>query len=241
MREQLVDQLKTQVTDLERYIQYLQQKQDGLKCVKNVNGDCTCDCPIHGHSPTGIEAYNDFTAQNRKRKQASGAGVKYGSGTEADDAAKVMKRVVTLLQMITFAQFGCSSSQMNRFGTKQTGNKGTHWAEFKARLDMAVAKILEIDGEKLCNDSDYTSDSEDNVFVAGNSEKMTTAIRKDLAPAIKDLLEHGIVQIQSANRSLIVGHLLDWTCFSARNSSSSSPKRMTAWDLLVRYYHSKVG
>ena len=189
MREQLVDQLKTQVTDLERYIQYLHQKQEGLKCVKNSNGDCTCDCPIHGNSQTGIEKYSEFVAQERKRKAGRGAGVKYGSesGAEAENAAKIMKRVVTLLQMITFAQFGCNSPQMNRFDRERArkNSKGTHWGDLRARLEMAIEKIVELDREKLCNDSDYTSDSDDNVFVAGNCEKMTAAVRKDLAPALK--------------------------------------------------------
>ena len=88
MREQLVDQLKTQVTDLERYIQYLHTKQAGLKCIKDSNGACTCDCPIHGNSQTGVENYNAFIAQERKRKGSSGAGVKYGSEYSGDEARR---------------------------------------------------------------------------------------------------------------------------------------------------------
>lgn len=237
MREQLVDQLKTQVTDLERYIQYLHEKQVGLKCVKNSNGDCTCDCPLHGNSQTGIENYNEFVARGRKK-----AGVKYGSDANPEDAAKIMKRVVTLLQMITFAQFGCNSPQMNRFDQRNRSKKnakGTHWGDLKAKFELAVEKIVEIDRGMSCNDSDYTSESDDNVFTAGDSERMTAAVRKDLAPALKELLEHGIVPAPSEHRSLIVSHLLDWTCFSTRNASSS-PTKMTAWDLLVRYYYFKV-
>ena len=122
-----------------------------------------------------------------------------------EDAARIMKRVVTLLQMITFAQFGgCANTgnigkSQGNVG-KNRGNVGKNrgkqsksptdeiqYEDLREKLELAIEKMLEIKAEKLANDSDYTSDSDDNVFVAGNvrSEKMTAVVRKDLAPALK--------------------------------------------------------
>ena len=45
MKEQLVDQLKTQIQDLERFIQYLHGEGTW-------DGNCTCACPKHTNSKT---------------------------------------------------------------------------------------------------------------------------------------------------------------------------------------------
>ena len=43
-------------------------------------------------------------------------------------------------------------------------------------------------------DSDYTSDSESNPTVERN-EELTLTIRKQLAPALRDLMQHGLMPV----------------------------------------------
>lgn len=143
-------------------------------------------------------------------------------------------------------QFGCNRNQkkFERNILKKT-TKGNHWGDLRARLEVAVEHLLEINKEKFCNDSDYTSDSDDNIFSHGN-EKMTCAVRKELSVALRDLLEHGLIDFTrnpSSGSSLIVSHILDWGCFSARSSqvpTDTLNRKMTAWDLLLKYYEIKV-
>ena len=252
MKEQLVEQLKTQVTDLERFIQYL-QSSGGIgttkKCTRS-DGKCTCDCPLHGNTQTGVNTYNEFIAAERLR-QAAGSGEKGSQqASDSEEAIKMIKRVMTLLNMITFAQFGCNRLAGKKFERnilKKT-RKGSHWGDLRAKLEVAIDHVVTTNKEissKSCNDSDYTSDSDDNTFIPPSSEKITSIVRKELAVSLRDLLEHGLVDedLDSGHASsVIVTHILDWGCFPSRSSQVSSDyrRRMTAWDLILKYYEIKV-
>lgn len=253
MKEQLVEQLKTQVTDLERFIQYLQSSGGtaGLtsKC-NRTDGKCTCDCPLHGNSQTGIDTYSEFVAAERLRQAARSGGDKGSQkASDSEEAIKMIKRVMTLLNMITFAQFGCNrlgGKKFERNILKKT-SKGSHWGDMRAKLEVAIDHVVTTNKEitsKSCNDSDYTSDSDDNTFVPPSSEKITSIVRKELAVALRDLMEHGLTDDDpdSGGSSVIVTSLLDWGCFPSRSSQVSSDyrRRMTAWDLILKYYEIKV-
>lgn len=251
MKEQLVEQLKTQVTDLERYIQYLQSSEgigSARKCSRT-DGMCTCDCPLHGNSQTGIDTYSEFVAAERLRQAKRG---EKGSQKAADseEAIKMIKRVMTLLNMITFAQFGCNrlgGKKFERNILKKT-SKGFHWGDLRAKLEVAIDHVVTTNKEissKSCNDSDYTSDSDDNAVVPPSSEKITSIVRKELAVSLRDLMEHGLIDEDADSThtsSLIVTSILDWGCFPTRSSQVSSDyrRRMTAWDLILKYYEIKV-
>lgn len=250
MKEQLVEQLKTQVTDLERFIQYLQASGGiGSKKCSQTDGKCTCDCPLHGNTQTGVDTYNEFVAAERLRQARNGdKGSQQASDSE--EAIKMMKRVMTLLNMITFAQFGCNRVAGKKFERnilKKT-RKGCHWGDLRAKLEVAIDHVVTTNKEitsKACNDSDYTSDSDDNTFTPPSSEKMTSIVRKELAVSLRDLLEHGLVDEESDSShgsSVIVTHILDWGCFPTRSSHVSNDyrRRMTAWDLILKYYEIKV-
>lgn len=160
----------------------------------------------------------------------------------------MIKRVMTLLNMITFAQFGCNRSRgkkrFERNILKKT-SKGSHWGDLRARLELAIDCLLTMTKEltsKASNDSDYTSDSDDNI--PPSNEKITSTVRKELALSLRDLVEHGLVDYDDSSHgsSVIVSHILDWGCFPSRSSQvgAESQRRMTAWDLVLKYYESKV-
>lgn len=69
----------------------------------------------------------------------------------------------------------------------------------RARLEVAVSEVSEImkeatQGQSTRESEDYASDSEGAPIVMCNA-RITTAVRKKLAMAIKDLIEHGLNQV----------------------------------------------
>lgn len=224
MKEQLVSQLKTQISDLERFIQFIQgEGSDGKP-------RCTCNCPVHGkvdvlHSETSSECYAPTRKYKDQLRQA------HKESQEAQH--KILRRMLTLLHMFALTQFGCGRRGFQRNLMKRTP-KGNHWGDLRARLEVAIKQVMELASkqEPVCVDSDYTSDSEDTPVVLCN-EKLTTAVRKDLASALRDLIQHGLMQLGQSSSLVPLG------CLSLR--STNAPSLLHAWDLVLRYYEIKNG
>ena len=67
------------------------------------------------------------------------------------------------------------------------------------------------------------------------SQELTTAVRKELAVALRDLLQHGLMEVGQSSS------LVPFGCFSTRRSQpAQAPRMMHAWDLFTRYYEMKV-
>ena len=117
--------------------------------------------------------------------------------------------------------------------------KGNHWGDLRARLELAIDKILDIHHEKHSNDSDYTSDSDDSPTKLLSNERMTSAVRKELCSALRDLLQHGLIgNAPDLINENTAQSLFSWGCFSTR--SHLVPRQLHAWDVIVRYYELKV-
>ncbi|GFQ87644.1 RUN domain-containing protein 1 [Trichonephila clavata] len=218
MKEQLVSQLKTQITDLERFIEFLQGE-----ATTNGKPRCTCDCPVHRkslHAHSDSDSHSD-NGRNSMKNQNSDRSV-----------AHIVRRVLTLLQMFTITQFGCGRHRFQK-NTLKKSNKVNHWGDLRANLEVAVNEVLKhaSEQEPPFEDSDYTSDTEDVPVVQCN-EKLTTSVRKDLASAIRDLIQHGLMPIGQSSS------LVPFGCFAVQ---STAPKMMHAWDLILKYYELKNG
>ncbi|CAG0884977.1 unnamed protein product [Cyprideis torosa] len=75
-----------------------------------------------------------------------------------------------------------------------------------------------------------------------NDEKLqhelTKVVRKELAVALRDLMQHGLMPL-STSRSMV---LVPFThCFSRRSQIAQSSKMMHAWDYILKFYESKNG
>ena len=65
----------------------------------------------------------------------------------------------------------------------------------RAALEYSIATVLEVASSCLgTGDSDYTSDSESNPVVEA-SDELTLTVRKDLTPALRDLIQHGLMPV----------------------------------------------
>lgn len=102
---------------------------------------------------------------------------------------------------------------------------------------MAVARVYNLALQSdLPADSDYTSDCEETSTVVSVicNQVLTSAVRKDLATALGNLLEHGLMHVGQSQGLLSLAN-----CFSSRSSAGSG--FLTAWDLILKYYSIKNG
>ncbi|XP_014471713.1 PREDICTED: RUN domain-containing protein 1 isoform X2 [Dinoponera quadriceps] len=228
MKEQLVCQLKTQIADLERFINYLQGE------VSTETLACTCACPVHaGGSSAGPGGSASYAKRHFDRRPIE----EDGNRTRT---LNTVRKVVALLHMFLMSQLGCGSERVRRNFKK---NPVHNWRDLRTRLDIAVEHVLETIAEAQRQpdddeeedddiDNDYTSDSDS---ASHANAKLTSAVRKHLAASIRDLMQHGLTSDVLRSTSVVpfVG------CFPQRNVSSSS--FMHAWELILKYYEIKNG
>ncbi|XP_046683276.1 RUN domain-containing protein 1 [Homalodisca vitripennis] len=225
MKEQLVNQLKTQISDLERFIEFL---QGGSGTGYGNSNLCTCQCPLHERSH--VKTAKNFTAYSGRRQEPSNRqNVEMHTKT-----LNIMKRAATLLQIFARHQLGCDDHDgFSRNSLKKT-MKYNHYGDLRAQLELAVADVIELAAEPEAPvDSDYMSDSEGVTTIQCNG-KLATAVRKKLAVSIQNLIQHGLMAMGQSN-SLVpfIG------CFPPRQASAKDP--MHAWELVLKFYDMKNG
>ncbi|KAK6620145.1 hypothetical protein RUM44_006545 [Polyplax serrata] len=227
MKEQLVTQLKTQIVDLERFIEFLQGDSENWTASEAAKflgmRTCKCSCPVHSKDEEKFSSKHNVwksnTEPSRKTEEVR------------EKTLNIIRRVAALLQIFAVSQFGCGSSLV-RLNSLKKSMKVHHWGDLRARLELAVVNILALAADQEAQDSyDYSTDSE--TYISESNAKMTTAVRKQLAITIRDLMEHGLVSADVSN-SLVpfMG------CFATRSKELPS---MHAWELILRYYDIKNG
>lgn len=217
MKEQLITQLKTQITDLERFINYLQGE------VSPETLACTCACPVHSNGPT--KSYN--TKKSFQKNPAE------DNSTNLSTVGKVM----ALMHMYLMSQMGCASQRSQNVKKK---NNIYSWRDLRTRLDIAVEHVLETVAEsEYCNSKTSVNDemaynSDSDSAVNQYDAKVTTAVRKHLAVCIRDLMQHGTSTDATVNSVVpFIG------CFAQRSYSPNNS--MHAWEIILKYYEIKNG
>lgn len=162
------------------------------------------------------------------------------------------------MQVYMLQQMGCQSRQKFHKNELKKTSKGSHWGDLRAAVELAVEKVCEsakkdpiaIHGSeaKLKSGpvrsavrlSDDDEDEGDDVFI-GNGEELVAAVRKNLCPALRDLLQHGM-QLPAAAKS---GRLAAVGCFPTRSqqvpaTSAPAGTQRHAWEVILQYYQMKV-
>ena len=220
MKEQLVGQLKTQIADLERFINYLQGE------VSTETLACTCACPVHTNGAPAASSFSRKSFQNRPIDEE-----------KRTESLNTVRKVLMLLHMYVLSQLGCGSGRSRKAFKK---NSVCSWRDQRTRLDIAVEHILDIlaesehRNEEYDNDLDVEYSSDSDSPVAQSNAKVTSAVRKHLAIAIRDLVQHG--SSTDVNVSSVVPFV---GCFPQRSHTSSSS--MHAWLIVLKYYEIKNG
>uniref|UniRef100_W8BD41 RUN domain-containing protein 1 n=1 Tax=Ceratitis capitata TaxID=7213 RepID=W8BD41_CERCA len=168
MKEQLVAQLKTQITDLERFIAFLQCDTEDSK-LKTLNGSDKLD-----------EHYNSYAAKKMgekvRKKQTSpkldpieqdklnslhpntsrNAAQQSNGETLNSKAHSLLDKASLLMQMFATTHFGAKADQFQKNTLKKT-SKGNHWGDLRAQLEVDIQEVaslaatLSFDREKLAN------------------------------------------------------------------------------------------
>ncbi|XP_078736199.1 RUN domain-containing protein 1 [Lampetra fluviatilis] len=239
VKEQLVDQLKTQIRDLEMFIDFLQDEvgaplQPGIR---------QCTCPVHGQPKAGAMGTGVPTghvdAEKARQMRASGL--------------HILKRALTMLQLFAVSQFGCGATQVAGAWSTEPSDQ-QDYSPLLGRLEAAVSKVRRLalqrhpDGCSAGSGSDSDVFSEDAAAARGGSgaDDVTVAVRKDLAPALRDLLSHGLQPpLRSASGGSLV--LAPIACllpaFSPVRSSrgSAAAPGIHPWLIFKEYYDTKNG
>ncbi|XP_012527097.1 RUN domain-containing protein 1 [Monomorium pharaonis] len=237
MKEQLVSQLKTQIADLERFINYLQGE------VSTETLACTCACPVHSSGSGASSA-----TYGSKRRFEHGRPI---IDEDANTASRTrtlntVRKVVALLHMFLLSQLGCGSERVRRsFGGGNSKNPVHNWRDLRTRLDIAVEHVLETIAETSQqqqrhpdddeeDDIDYTSDSDS---ASHANARLTSAVRKHLATSVRDLMQHGLTADVTRTGSSVVPFV---ACFATQRGVTSA-NFMHAWELILKYYEIKNG
>lgn len=234
MKEHLVSQLKTQVADLERFINYLQQASEAIKNDGGVGSKCACGCSLHSVGKQSMQK---------------------------DTVGGMVQRTAVLLQMFALLQMGCGGNP-NAGGRPSSGfkmndlkrtMKVNHYGDLRARLEMAIIRVQDLlkkssslnhpnNSNPYCDQGDYSSDSDSPTVLC--NVQLTTAVRKHLATSIKDLIEHGTYTTDGHGGGGTIVPFIG--CFQARRTEVYAARNgagpgMHAWELILEYYELKNG
>ncbi|XP_054615418.1 RUN domain-containing protein 1 [Dunckerocampus dactyliophorus] len=169
VKEQLVEQLKTQIRDLEMFINFIQDE-------------------------VGNPLLSDGSPQASSAK-ARAPGVKRTVDPEQaqrmrETGLQLIQKALAVLQIFAASQFGCSASQVpTSMWPQESGQRD--YGPLLQRLEAMVEKVRVLGSRRqpaLEHVVNYTSNS-----ALGPRDELTTCVRKELAMALKDLLAHGLV------------------------------------------------
>lgn len=241
-QEKLVEQLTTQIVDLERFVNFLQiEKEANLNKEKSLN-----------------EIYNNNQQNNEY----------YGDSFKAFTSTP-MQTINTQKGGTTFYNF-LNFSSTKKFGKNELKNtvKGNHYGDVRAKMELVVASLKELMEEHCIlfleqveeptpdistNKFTFGSiDLDDDVFLSNNptspsnintpsicsddipemfdknDSKIVLMVRKEFCIALKDLLMHGVKSIPSKPSdskglfmSTLTGTLNTIGCSSKRNHQYS--------------------
>lgn len=238
VKEKMVEQLKTQIVDLERFIEFLQGETNSPGPL----GKQRCTCPVH-HKVSDDSDGQDCCASSKARSRTTKSRDKRPSRKPKEPQLKattLMRKALTVMQIYVISQLGCGSREFKRNMLKKT-TKGNHWGDLRAKLEVAITHTIEIaqqqqqqlkDWQKDGSDSDDCSSDTDEAEQM-SSPALTQCVRKDLSMAVRDLMQHGLMEMGQSSSMVPFG------CFPSR--SADLTRMMHAWDLLVKFYDMKHG
>ncbi|XP_026576731.1 RUN domain-containing protein 1 [Pseudonaja textilis] len=223
VKEQLVDQLKTQIRDLEMFINFIQEEGSPGKpeeghcdCSSEQTGSGTCKPNMQQHHRS-----NRVNSEEAQRMRETGM--------------HLMRRMLAMLQIFALSQFGCATGQIPH-QLWQRNQSDRDYSPLMNKLEMAVAHVKQLAQKYQLHETEHVisySGIQDTSL--GGRDELTLAVRKELTTAVRDLLAHGLYT-PSPGMSLVLAPI---ACLLPM--LGSSPQPMHPWELFVKYYSSKNG
>ncbi|KAJ0058267.1 hypothetical protein NL108_012411 [Boleophthalmus pectinirostris] len=219
VKEQLVEQLKTQIRDLEMFINFIQDEVGNPL----LSGGANCQQPQSEGTQT--------RAPGVKKKGKSEIVPVPQAQKLRETGLQLIQRALAVLQIFAASQFGCGTGHVpqNMWSPNATGQD---YGPLLQRLETAVDKVRILGSRRQPSFEhvvNYTSNA-----ALGPRDELTAAVRKELAIALKDLLAHGLCS-PSQTVSLVLAPI------SCLLPYRTTPRDLHPWELFVKYYHSKNG
>ncbi|XP_015273130.1 PREDICTED: RUN domain-containing protein 1 [Gekko japonicus] len=222
VKEQLVEQLKTQIRDLEMFINFIQE--EGGSPGKPAGGPCECSAGKAGSDPCKPNTQeprrnNKVNPEDARRMRETGL--------------HLMRRMLAVLQIFAVSQFGCAAGQIPRH-LWQKHQADMEYAPLVKKLEAAVAHVRQLAQKSQLGEPEHVVSFSGSPN-PGRRDELTLAVRKELTLAVRDLLAHGLYA-PSPGMSLALAPI---ACLLP--VLNSSPQAMHPWELFVKYYQSKNG
>ncbi|KAG7263791.1 hypothetical protein CRUP_009975 [Coryphaenoides rupestris] len=226
VKEQLVDQLKTQIRDLEMFINFIQDEVGNPLLSDGVHSQQPQSA---GPGTTGGRAKVD-PAQAQKMR---------------DSGLQLIQKALAVLQIFAVSQFGCASSRVPRDlwpGGAGGAPAGKDYGPLLQQLETAVDKVRVQASRRQPPPSlehvvNHSSSSGGDAAALGPRDELTSLVRRELSVALRDLLAHGLYAPSQGGMSLVLAPI---SCLLPPGHHSG-PQTLHPWELFVKYYHSKNG
>ncbi|XP_017161874.1 RUN domain-containing protein 1 isoform X2 [Poecilia reticulata] len=215
VKEQLVEQLKTQIRDLEMFINFIQDEV----------GNPLLSDGVRSQQPKADGA-NGRAAGMKKKVDPVQAERMRATGLQ------LIQKALAVLQIFAASQFGCSAGHVPQNLWPQDC-PGRDYGPLLQRLEAAVEKVRVL-GSWRHPSVEHVVSYSGAAAALGARDELTTAVRKELAVALKDLLAHGLF-CPSQTMSLVLAPI------SCLLPYRPAPLAMHPWELFVKYYESKNG
>ncbi|XP_044154649.1 LOW QUALITY PROTEIN: RUN domain-containing protein 1 [Bufo gargarizans] len=212
VKEQLVDQLKTQIRDLEMFIKFIQD-EIGSPPENSVGG-------ATGYTPSsGPNARTGVNPEQAKQIRETGL--------------HLLRRALAVLQIFAVSQFGCGAGRVpQNFWNLDESNRD--FTPLIKKLETSVEKVKQLALRQQPQDHVISYATMQEIALGGKDE-LTVAVRKELAIAVRDLMSHGLYAT-SQGMSLVLAPI---ACLIP--VFTASPPSMHPWELFVKYYNEKNG
>lgn len=227
IKEQLVSQLKTQIADLERFIDFLQ-------------GEASSPGPYANTKGGAFPIFNQPKKSNKSDPNNNGS--MEAENISNQTAIDLLKKVLSVMQIFALTQFGCGMKQFEKNTLKKSAN---HYGDLRANLEISINKVLRIYNNissvnkfrnlKLNNSLAGNTESDDELVNECPNE-LIRAVRKDLACSLRDLMQHGLYEVNHGASSSMVPFV---GCFVVRSKDNQT--QLHVWDLITKYYSMKQG
>lgn len=268
-KDHLLGQLKTQLTDLERYISYLHGT------IGKIHDKSTCTCHVHGccaSKMAEIDNNGNLTTNSTSIENGNKTSNNEFGLMDSDTLPKTSKLIRSLVTQLICSdlklresakkaeileqQSKCSqnSSKQSLSGGLNVLSKSPPKSQDDAAWTLHIDKVI-LATDSLVNlfttEPKYQRVSDNNNI---DDRLVESIVRRQLVPALRDLLSYGLIDRSSMPRSTSYVSLLfdpyylltSLTCFpsSSRDSSPVGGDKNTLdkihlWNVIEEYYDTR--
>lgn len=217
VKEQLVEQLKTQIRDLEMFINFIQDEVGNPLLNDGVKTQQARAAGTNTRTTGGMKQVDPEQAQRIR-----------------ETGLQLIQKALAVLQIFALSQFGCAAGHVPNSMWSQ-GCEAEDYGPLLQKLEGAVERVrLQASRHQPASQVEHVVSYSTCLSPGGPRDELTASVRKELAMALRDLLAHGLYS-PSQGMSLVLAPI------SCLLPLSSSPQSLHPWELFVKYYHSKNG